>query len=173
LANIPTFQLEPKRSTAVRLSRVRDAISPELSALIQQQFWRQDLSWFCSELFRKLGYTAYLQEGPGEYGSDIVVEIRSELLPRSLRVGVQVKAYTGAVSLQTFRQDIQQLIDGWDRNKLDYGVLLTTGACGQDCFEYLAEHNDSHTDRQITLMDSSGFGHLLIKAIGRFGSEEE
>lgn len=173
MENIPKFQPGPKSSISVRLNRVRDAISPGLPALIQREFLRQDLSWFCSELFKKLGYTVYYQEGAGECGADVVVEIRSELLPRSLRVGVQVKAYTDGVSLQTFKQDIQPLIGGWQKNALDYGAYLTTGLCDPACLEHLQDHNTSHADRQIVLIDSSGFGHLLLKSIGRFGSEEE
>jgi Restriction endonuclease len=169
---IPRFSPEPK-SIVVRLNRIRDAISPRLPALIQQEFLRQDLSWFCCELFRKLGYTVQYQEGAGEHGSDLVVEIRSELLPRSLRIGVQVKSYTDAVSLQTFQHDIQPLIDGWQKNALDYGAYLTTGLCDPKCLEHLQEHNASHADRQVVLIDGSEFARLLIKAIGRFGIEDE
>jgi len=172
LSSIPP-EVKPKQSMVVRLNRIRDAVSPKLPALLQQEFLRQDLSWFCAELFRQLGYAVQYQEGAGEHGSDLVVELRSELLPRSLRIGVQVKSYTGPVNLVTFQQDLQPLINGWDKNVLDYGVCLTTGLCDLDCQVYLEDHNTSHRDRQIVLMDSTRLGHLLMKAIGRFGSEEE
>jgi hypothetical protein len=161
------------RSISVRLNRIRDEFSPQLTARLQREFLRHDLSWFCVELFRQLGYTVQHQEGAGEHGSDLVVQIRSELLPRTLRVGVQVKSYTDTVSLETFTQDIVPLIDGWEKNVLDYGAYLTTGACVRECLEYLRNHNAQHADRQIVLIDSTKLGHLFIRTIGRFESGEE
>jgi len=39
---------------------------------------------------------------------------------------VQVKSFSDAVSVQTFKDDIKPLIDGWEKNALDYGAYLTT-----------------------------------------------
>jgi hypothetical protein len=93
------------------------------------------------------------------------VDIRSELLPRTLKIGVQVKAYSDVVSVQTFKQDIAPLIDGWEKNALDYGAYLTTGSCAQDCFDHLLEHNAQHANRQIVLIDSTNLGHRRTSSL--------
>jgi len=150
-----------------RLGRISDSISPQVSVLLQREFPRHDLSKFCYELFSSMGYSSKLQEGPGEQGSDLVVEVWPELLPRPFIVGVQCFSWEGVASLSELRRKLKQLLDGWGQNQLDYGVLLTTASCDSECRALISQHNSDHKDQQIRLIEGKRLATLVTRYIAK------
>lgn len=138
-----------------------------MSEDLQKEFPRHDLSRFCGELFSSMGYSSKLQEGPGEQGSDLVVEVWNELLPRPFIVGVQCFSWEGAASLSELRRKLKQLVDGWDRNQLDYGVLLTTASCGLECRALVSQHNSDHKGQQIRLIEGKELATLVTRYMAK------
>jgi hypothetical protein len=63
-----------------------------------RSFPGKNLSSILTSTFEDLGYTVQLQDGPAEFGSDLVVQITDELLPNPIVVGVQVGSYEDEVA---------------------------------------------------------------------------
>jgi hypothetical protein len=158
---------------APRVGRIVRGISRDVARRLQEEFPAHDLSRrFCQELFTRMGYSFRVQEGPGERGSDLVVTVGSDLLPREFTVGVQVKSFQEDVSLNDLRETVTQLENGWDANALDYGVVLTTGICSVELFEFVAAHNRDKPTHHVLLIDGQKLAELFIQHFGAPDDEE-
>lgn len=149
----------------VRIGRIAERFHRDLPELLQKEFPNHDLSRrLCTELFDAMGYGVELQEGPGEHGSDLVVTIGSPLLPESAtsQVGVQVASYEDEVSKSTINRKLDQLLEGWDVNQLDYGVIFTTGEATDAAFDRIEDHNESD-DRPVKLLDGRDVADLFLR----------
>ena len=106
---------------------------------------------FCSELLGRMDSDYELQEGPGEDGSDIVVTVNHPFLPENvgIRIGVQVFSWGNQVHEWDFQRKLEQLLDGWERNSLTYGALLTTGQCREEAKALLGQHNRNNPGRLV------------------------
>ncbi len=102
-----------------------------------------------------MGYFCELQEGPAEAGSDIVLTVGDRFLPDDVnsRVGVQIFSYRGPVDEHALKEKLEQLLQGWERNDLDFGALLTTGRCDEEAVAMLRRHNEDDRQRQVRLID--------------------
>ncbi len=153
-------------SNYARLQRIQNDLRERLPDALYREFSRADLSRrFCPDLFERMGYSFVVQEGPAEAGSDIVVTLGSPLLPDSveIRIGVQVFAAEGTVEERFLQSKLEQLLQGWEHNSLDYGVLLTTGLCSENAKEALYRHNENNPDRLVRLIDGNDLADLFLK----------
>lgn len=159
-------------SNRAKWRRIHTALRKELPDLLYMEFNRADLSRrFCSELFERMGYTANIQEGPGEAGSDIVATVGDLLLPDEVefRIGVQVFSSTGPVEESYLLSKLKQLVQGWEDNSLNYGVLLTTGRCTDAAKAALLKHNQNEQHSQngqkklVRLIDGDELADLVLK----------
>ena len=154
-----------------RYNRIRNSLTEQLPAFIYREFPRAHLSrQFCRDLFTCMGYSEVkVQEGPNEAGSDVVVIVGDSLLPVAFTVGVQVFCYRGQVEVEEVELKLNQLIDGWDNNGLDYGVLLTTGNCeGEELKNLILDHNRNHLDKKVKLIDGRELAELFMKHMSTF-----
>ena len=147
-----------------RVMRIGDQVLQRLPSLIHGEFPAHDLSRrLCVELFDRMGYGVTLQEGPSEKGCDLVITVGSPLIEAEFTVGLQAFSWEGEVSAQDLQGKLTQLLDGWDANGLDYGVLLTTGECGQSAAALIEQHNKSKSDRPVRLIDGRPLAGLLVE----------
>ena len=111
-----------------------------------------------------MGYPVEVQEGPAEAGSDVIVTVSSQLLPEDVefRVGVQVFSYEGNIEAPALEDKLKQLLAGWEENELDYGLLLTTGNCGEDAKRVLREHPDERS-KKVRLIDGDQLADLFLR----------
>jgi hypothetical protein len=134
-----------------------------VSALIHNEFRKQNFSLLWQDLFTRMGLQSQYQEGAGEYGSDIVLTLQHDVLPVEIRIGIQAFSYEGDVVLQKFKRKLDQLVAGWENNSLDYGLLVTPVVCSSTCRETLKQHNREHPTRLIKLIDGSYLAQLFIQ----------
>lgn len=150
----------------VRLRRIAGELRRSLPELLQSQYPQHDLSRrFCMRLFEEgMDYSVDLQEGPGEEGSDLIVNVGSPLLPDTAtsQVGVQVGSYSGSVSAEKVKEKLDQLTSGWEQNELDYGALLTTGECTEEAHSVVREHNEDHPEQPVKLIDGEEVARLFL-----------
>ena len=153
------------QSNHERVKRIYEELKVPLSNELYREFSQTDLSRrFCHELFNKMGYSAEIQEGPAEAGSDVVVTVGDWLLGNvTFRVGVQVFAYDGNIEERDFREKLMQLLNGWEANTLDFGALLTTGHCTEDARETLNQHNKSNPDKLVHLIEGKQLSDVFLK----------
>ena len=92
------------------------------------------------------------------------VTVSSQLLPEDVefRVGVQVFSYKGNVAASSLEAKLNQLLSGWDENELDYGLLLTTGNCGEDAKRVLREHPDKRSEK-IRLVEGDQLADFFLR----------
>ena len=157
--------LDPEAGTTP-LERIYKRLHEVLPDAIRAQFSQQDLSReFLPMLFERMGYDSDVQEGRSEAGSDLVVYLDSPLLPetKEIRIGVQAFAYKDTVTTKALQGKLDQLLEGWEQNKLDCGVLLTTGNCGEDGRNLVTAHNKENPDRQVRLIDGPELADLFRK----------
>ena len=95
--------------------------------------------------------------------SDLVVTVGNPLMNGESRIGVQVFAYEGEVTAADFRKKLEQLVNGWETNNLDFGVLLTTASCGDEIVGIVDKHNRKNPNRQIKLIDGDGLADLFLQ----------
>ena len=149
------------------IERIYDKIRENLPNVISREFGGADLSRkFCRQLFERMGYSIdqiVVQEGPTEFGSDVVVTIGDPLLPREFRIGIQVFSYKKTVEESDFGSKLKQLLEGWDQNSLDYGALLTTGRCSKEARELLSRHNQNEPKQLVRLIDGDEFADLFLQ----------
>ena len=148
------------------LERIYKRLREVLPCAIRAQFSRQDLSRkFLPVFFERMGYNSDVQEGRSDAGSDLVVYLDSPLLPetKEIRIGVQAFAYKRTVTTKALQGKLHQLLEGWEQNKLDCGVLLTTGNCGEDGRNLVTAHNKENPDRQVRLIDGPELADLFRK----------
>ena len=112
-----------------------------------------------------MGYSYVVREGPDERGSDVVVTLGDPVLPDSVEItiGVQVFASEGSVEEWYFREKLDQLLEGWDYNGLDYGALLTTGKFSEESKEALRRHNKDYPNRLVRLIDGDELADLFLE----------
>ena len=133
-----------------------------LGASIQAEHPAKDLSSFVDELFRRMRLDPVLQEGPGERGSDVVVEVEHELLPR-LRIGAQVFSWQGEAAAGSVRAKLEQLVAGWEANRLDFGLLVTTAKVDTAVRQVVVDHNRASHDRRVRLIDGRELADLFLR----------
>lgn len=153
-------------SNRVSVRRIHDKLRSILPAAFYTEFNRADLSRrFCRDLFERMGYSFNVQEGRTEAGSDVVVTVGSPLLPDEVefQIGVQVFAYDGTVAAHALRPKLDQLLQGWEDNDLNYGALLTTGHCSAEAKEVLQNHNRNKPDRLVHLIEGDDLAHLFLQ----------
>ncbi len=149
----------------VSIGRIHTKLREGLPDVIRQEFSGADFSrQFCSRLFERMDYDHDVQEGRGEAGSDIVVTVGAPLLPdKGFRVGVQAFAYEGDVYGESLEGKLSQLLEGWEANKLDYGVLLTTGIPTDEAWAILDSHNKENPQRHVKLIDGNMLADLFLQ----------
>ncbi len=148
------------------ISRIYSDLRELLPDSLHREFSSVDLSRrFCKDLFERMGYPVYVQEGPHEAGSDVVVTVSSQLLPEDVefRVGVQVFSYKGNIEASALEDKLNQLLEGWDKNKLDYGLLLTTGNCGEDAKRVLREHYSNEPCKKVRLIEGDQLADFFLR----------
>lgn len=151
-------------SNSRRLGRIYRDLRQELPKALLREFAQADLSRrFCRELFDRMGFSAEVLEGPGEAGSDVIVTVGNALLPVEFRIGVQAFAYEGEVEEAALIEKLDQLLQGWEINSLDYGVLLTTGRCSVAAKTALRNQNMGEQDRKIRLVEGDDLADLFLQ----------
>ena len=151
-------------SNARRLGRIYRELRQRLPRALRREFAQADLSRrFCPELFDRMGFSSEVLEGPGEAGSDVIVTVGNALLPAEFRIGVQAFAYEGTVTQEALMEKLDQLLQGWEINSLDYGVLLTTGRCSDAARNALRRHNRQERGRQIRLVEGDDLADLFLQ----------
>ena len=66
--------------------------------------------------------------------------------------------------MDALRAKLQQRESGWDANHLDYGVLLTTDACGLEGAKLIEQH-DERPDHPILLIDGEDLSRFLCSTL--------
>lgn len=153
-------------SNQASLQRIHKELREKLPDALYREFSRADLSRkLCPDLFDRMGYSYVVQEGPAEAGSDIIVSLGSPLLLDSveIRIGVQVFAYKGIVEKSDLQSKLDQLLQGWDANSLNYGALLTTGLCSKEAEEALDRHNKNEPNRHVRLINGRDLANLFLQ----------
>ena len=146
------------------VGRIHEKLRKLLAGAIHQEFSRIDLSRkLCTELFKRMGYSYELREGPAEAGSDIVGTVGDRFLLEEFRVGVQIFSYKDWVDERALEEKLKQLLQGWERNDLDSGVLLTTGRCDKRAVAMLHRHNTGDRQRPVRLIDSDELADLFLR----------
>ncbi len=165
MADLPKAGRQQDGSNRASVQRIHNELRGNLPEALRKEFSRADLSKrFCSDLFERMGYSSEVQEGPAEAGSDVVVTLDNPLLPEGgLRIGVQAFAYQGTVEEWALRPKLEQLLQGWEENFLDYGVLLTTGRCSEEAKAALFKHNKEEPRRQVRLSEGDDLADLFLK----------
>ena len=136
--------------------------------MLKREFAQHDLSRkLCPKLFERMGYGYVVQEGRYEAGSDLVVTVNSPLLPvlpgNEFTVGVQAFAFEGNVAEASLKKKLDQLLEGWETNSLNSGVLLTTGDCGPAAEKLIEEHNEDNPDRPVHLIGGEELAELFLQ----------
>lgn len=149
-----------------RLGRISDDLTVYLPERLRIEFPRADLGWLCDELFKRMGYSTRWQEGPGERGSDIVVTAGLPLIEKDFTIGVQVFAFEETVSADSLQPKLSQLLNGWNANALDYGVLLTTGICDCPARDLVRNHNKADRSRPVRLIEGKELARLFLQYFG-------
>ena len=151
------------------VGRIHEKLRKMLPKEIHREFARADLSRrLCKELFERMGYTATnVQEGPAEAGADLCVTVGSPLLPdeRDVVVGVQVFSYEDDVRKGSIEGKLNQLLEGWEKNSLDSGVLLTTGNPDRPAEEFVEQHNRDRHDRPVKLIGGEELADLFLQYV--------
>lgn len=147
------------------VGRIHKTLRDGLPDMLRREFSRADLARrLCADLFERMGYSYVVQEGRTEAGSDIVVTVDDTLLPDDgFRVGIQVFSYGGEVDKHHLTKKLNQLLDGWMDNSLNYGVLLTTARPTASAEAMLANHNKDNPDRHVKLIDGDALADLFLQ----------
>ena len=156
-----TRRNDPARDS---IRKIHQVLRHYLLQLIRMEFAAHDFSGpFCAGLLERMGYAADVQEGPADSGPDIVAAVTHPLVPPTFRIGVQVFGFHGAVEETQLVEKLEQLLLGWTRNSLDYGVLLTTGGCTEEARTAVSGHNENNPDRPVRLIEGDDLVDLFLK----------
>ena len=165
LEDLPEAGQQQDGSISAIVKRIYGDLEKSLPKMLKREFARHDLSRkLCPKLFERMGYACDVQEGPYEAGSDLVVTVNSPLLPGDgFTVGVQAFAFEGDVAEASLKRKLDQLLEGWETNSLDSGVLLTTGDCGPAAEKLIEEHNEDNPDRPVHLIGGEELAELFLQ----------
>lgn len=165
LEALPEAGQQQDGSISAIIKRIYRNLGKPLPGMLKQEFAQHDLSRkFCSKLFERMGYACVVQEGRYEAGSDLVVTVNSPLLPgNGFTVGVQAFAFEGDVAEASLKTKLDQLLEGWEINSLDSGVLLTTGDCGPAAEKLIDKHNEDNPDRPVRLIGGEKLAELFLQ----------
>ena len=165
LKSLPEAGQQQDGSISAIIKRIYRNLGKPLPGMLKREFAQHDLSRkLCPKLFERMGYACVVQEGPYEAGSDLVVTVNSPLLPgNGFRVGVQAFAYEGNVAEGSLKTKLDQLLEGWETNLLDSGVLLTTGTCGPAAEGLIEKHNEDNPDRPVHLIEGDELAELFLQ----------
>ena len=166
LRDIPEAGRIQDDSNRASVRKIHNELRKKLPDALHREFSRADLSRkLCPDLFERMGYSFVVQEGPADAGSDVVVTVGDPLLPDSVefQIGVQVFSAEGTVKESYFQSKLDQLLQGWDDNHLDYGALLTTGRCSKEARELLRKHNQNTPKRLVRLIDGDELADLFLQ----------
>ena len=165
LEDLPEAGQQQDGSISAIVKRIYGDLEKSLPKMLKREFARHDLSRkLCPKLFERMGYACDVQEGPYEAGSDLVVTVNSPLLPGDgFTVGVQAFAFEGDVAEASLKRKLDQLLEGWETNSLDSGVLLTTGDCGPAAERVIDEHNEDKPDRPVRLIGGEKLAELFLQ----------
>lgn len=165
LEALPEAGQQQDGSISAIVKRIYRDLGKPLPGRLKQEFAQHDLSRkLCPKLFERMGYAYVVQEGPYEAGSDLVVTVNSPLLPgNGFTVGVQAFAYEGDVAEASLKAKLDQLLEGWETNSLDSGVLLTTGTCGPAAERVIGEHNEDDPARPVRLIGGEKLAELFLQ----------
>ncbi len=162
LSNLPKRSV--KRATyASSFSQMMDAANRDLAKQWNTFFPVANLSRFLAELLERHGERVDLREGPSERGSDLVVEIQNEFLDRPLVIGIQVGSFEGDVYPGKVKEKLNQLLDGWDSNSLDYGALVLTGDWRDDAKQVVEDHNRDHPTQRVKWIDGRQLARIVTR----------
>lgn len=162
---LPEAGQQQDGSISAIVKRIYGDLEKPLPRMLKREFAQHDLSRkLCPKLFERMGYAYVVQEGRYEAGSDLVVTVNSPLLPGDgFIVGVQAFAFEGNVAEASLKRKLDQLLDGWEANSLDSGVLLTTGDCGPAAERLIGEHNEDNPDRPVRLIGGEKLAELFLQ----------
>ena len=164
LKELPLRGQRQDGSNTRSVQRIHNELRQNLPSALRREFGRADLSrQFCADLFDRMGYSPEIQEGPSEAGSDVVVTIGNVLLPIEFRIGIQAFAYEGTIEEWALNEKLDQLLHGWEKNSLNYGVLLTTGRCSEAAKTALGHHNRDKRNRQVRLIEGNDLADLFLQ----------
>ena len=165
LKALPEAGQQQDGSNSAIIKRIYRDLRKPLPGMLKREFAQHDLSRkFCSDLFERMGYACVVQEGRYEAGSDLVVTVKSPLLPgNGFKVGVQAFAFEGDVAEASLKTKLNQLLEGWETNSLDSGVLLTTGTCGPAAERLIEKHNEDNPDRPVHLIEGEELAELFLQ----------
>ena len=163
LQTLPRGGQTEGRSLQKSVDVILDAILPVVPHTIQKQFPKQDLTKFCQKLFERMGYIVEYREGRSERGSDLVITVSTPFFDTGVKIGIQIKSFTGIVEAQTTRDTLAQLLSGWEYYALDYGVVLSTGEFDKGSIELIENHNNANPKRLVKLIDGKGIARLFIE----------
>lgn len=170
LAALPSAGKRTREDHFEELIGRLQALEEDLASRLPGLFPAKNMSAFLSQLLGRMGHEVEYLEGPSERGSDIVLVMENPFVAAPLRVGIQVGSYTGNVSADQVSEKLKQLLSGWSANRLDYGALVLTGACGSDARAVLATHNKDHPAQAVRLLDGGDMARLVLSAYGQFRS---
>ena len=165
LKALPEAGQQQDDSISANIKRIYKNLGEPLPGMLKDEFPRQDLSRkLCPKLFERMGYACVVQEGRYEAGSDLIVTVHSPLLPGDgFTVGVQTFAFEGDVTEASLKTKLEQLLDGWETNSLDSGVLLTTGKCIDEAKALIDKHNEDDPDRPVYLIEGDELAELFLQ----------
>lgn len=165
LKALPEAGQQQDGSISAIIKRIYRDLGEPLPRMLKQEFAQHDLSRkLCPKLFERMGYACVVQEGPYEAGSDLIVTVNSPLLPgNGFIVGVQAFAFEGNVAEASLKTKLDQLLEGWETNALDSGVLLTTGTCGLAAERLIGKHNEDNPDRPVRLIGGGKLAELFLQ----------
>ena len=162
LRNLPNRSVAPTTHFS-SFARMMNTANLELAKQWNRFFPVANLSRFLAALLERHGERVDLREGPSEKGSDLVVEIQNDFLDRTLTIGIQVGSYEGDVSPETVRQKLDQLLDGWEANSLDYGALVLTGNWQDQAKQVVEDHNRDHPTQRIKWIDGRELARIVTR----------
>lgn len=165
LKALPEAGQQQDDSISANIKKIYEVLGKPLPGMLKDEFPRQDLSRkLCPKLFERMGYACVVQEGRYEAGSDLIVTVHSPLLPgNGVTVGVQVFAFEGDVAEASLKIKLDQLLEGWEANSLDSGVLLTTGNCVPAAEGLIEKYNEDNPDRPVHLIDGDELAELFLQ----------
>jgi hypothetical protein len=156
LKRIPEAGVE-LASVSASMDKMLEEAAKSMEAKWSRLFPQKDLSKMLEQLLMDRGDTVEYKEGSGEKGADLIVTMENEFLKEPILIGVQVGSYADKVWPNTVTEKLNQLLSGWEANKLNYGALVLAGRCENDAHAIVNQHNKDNPAKKVVLLD----GHDL------------